>query len=102
MPEETFESLKADMEAYPHNLNKYIHQEAREKIRKMGRLDELRDTNKGLGKVKEKVNIEDTTRFKLLKKKTVKQLKVQASELGLKFRSNILEDDLIRLILSKD
>lgn len=99
---ETFEELKATMEAYPNELNKYIHQGAREKIRKMGRLDEIKGIGKNLDEVKEEKgddNIAYAERFKLLKKKTVKQLKVIAGDKGLKFLSNIREDDLIKLIL---
>ena len=99
---ETFEELKATMDAYPHELNKYIHDGARDKIVKMGRLDEIRGIEKKLDKVEEKKgddSISYLARFKLLKAKTVIQLKVIAKTKGLTFKSNIREDDLIKLIL---
>lgn len=98
MMEETFEELKSTMNAYPDELNKYIHQEARDKIIKMGRLDELRGVNKKLDELNE-MRIEDTNEFKQLKKKTVRELKVIAKSGGLEFKYNIREDDLIKLIL---
>ena len=86
------------MKAYPNELNKYIHQEARGKIIKMGRLDEVKGVKVKLDDIKE-VRIEDTNKFKLLKKKTVKDLKSIAQNRGLHFKSSIREDDLIKLIL---
>ena len=100
--EETFEELKAIMNAYPHELNKHIHHDARNKLIKMGRLDEIRGVKKKLQSVKESVStlpIEQTDRFKLLKDKTVVELKSIAKKKGLTGYSSLKEDDLIKAIL---
>ena len=101
---ESFEELKATMEAYPNELNKYIHQEARSKIIRMGRLNEVKGVNKKLDKVEETERHSDDSiayqnRFKTLKKKTVIELREIAKKRGLKGYSSLKEDDLIRLII---
>ncbi len=101
---ETFEELKATMELYPNKLNKYIHQAARDKIIKMGRLNEVKGIDKKIDKVKETKRSGDDSiaykaRFDALKRKTVIQLREIAKNRGLKGYSSLKEDDLIKLIL---
>ncbi len=84
---------------YPISLNKYIFQEAKEKLVVLGKYEEYK---KVVNVVEEpvKIKLEDTVKFKSLKKKTVKELKYIAKKKGLKGYSNLKEDDLIKKILS--
>lgn len=95
MVNETKEEIEETMRAYPHKLNKYIHREARAK------LAEINKTKKDIEFIDEDhVNIEDTDKYKELKKRTVKDLKIIAKMNGISKYYDMNEDELIKSILS--
>lgn len=96
---ESEKELKEQMEAYPHKLNKYIHQEARGKLLKMGVIKKSKVIKEE--KTKPPVVESNTDEFKKLKALNMTELKEIAKSKGLVNYSSLREDDLIKLILSK-
>lgn len=102
---ESEQDLRDTMKAYPNELNKYIHQEARDKLMKMGALKKPKEDNSGkeeLVKPKEdSQRLEYNDEFKRLKDLSMRELRNIARSKGLSSYSSLREDDLIKLILSK-
>ena len=93
---ESEKELREIMTAYPHKLNKYIHDDARDK------LISLAPAKKSIIEKKVKPKIEDSVVFKEMKKEyNMTELRYMAKEKGLSGYSNLKEDDLIKLILSE-
>ena len=99
---EEVNDLVKTMIDYPISLNKYIFQEAKDKLVSLGKYEDYKKVVNLELPVEEfiELKLEDTPKFKKLKKKTVKELRVVAKGKGLKGYSNLKEDDLIKLILS--
>jgi len=89
---ETKEDIEETIRAYPNKLNKYIHQEARNKLSNLK--EEKIDIKFN------KVDIKDTDEYKDLKSKTVKELKLIARSKSIVKYYDMNEDELIKSILS--
>ncbi len=97
---EDVNDLVKSMIDYPISLNKYIFQESKEKLVVIGKYEDYKKVINNSEIKQVELKLEDTPKFKKLKKKTVKELKDIAKSKDLKKYSNLKEDDLIKLILS--